>query len=132
MSRRPDMLLKQRAVFAIALFAASITAAPGTTRAGGPLSSAAIEPMQGVSFDIGTKRAVSYFMSDADACKLTVTLAETARDDSVNGATTLRMTVAVESGKTAHFDTAAGKGLDFKCQPGAKRMSIDVSDLAAY
>jgi hypothetical protein len=126
------MLLRQRAVFAIAIAAVSMTVAPGMTRAADPLSRAAIEPMQGVSFDIGTKRAVSYFLSEADACKLTVTLAETAKADAVDSATTIRMTVAVESGKIAHLDTAAGKGLDFKCQPGAKRMIIDESDLAEY
>jgi len=37
--------------------------------------------------DIGTKRAVSYSLSDNDACKLTLTLAEVVQDDEVNDLT---------------------------------------------
>ena len=46
------------------------------TRVADPASPLIMKPLQGVSFDIGTKRAVSYFLSDNDACKLTLTLAE--------------------------------------------------------
>lgn len=126
------MLFRYKTLFAMAIAAVSMTAAPGMTRAADPLSSAAMKPMQGVSFDLGTKRAMSYFLSDADACQLTVTLAETGGDDVVNGATAIRMTVEVESGKIAHLDAVAGKGLDFKCQPGATSMIIKPSDVAAY
>jgi hypothetical protein len=76
------------------------------------------------------KRAVSYFLSDNDACKLTLTLAEVVHDDEVNGLTATRMTVAVDAGKSAHLATAEGKSLDFKCQAGAHVMSIEVSNRA--
>jgi hypothetical protein len=46
---------------------------------------AIMKPLQGVSFDIGTKRAVSYFLSDGDTCKLTLMLAEVVYGDEVNG-----------------------------------------------
>jgi hypothetical protein len=36
--------------------------------------------LQGASFDIGTKRAVSYFLSDDEECKLTLMLAELVND----------------------------------------------------
>jgi hypothetical protein len=70
---------------------------------------------------------VSYFLSDNNACKLTLTLAEVVHDDEVNGLTATRMTVAVEADKAANLDTAEGKSLEFKCQPGAQMMSIEVS-----
>jgi len=50
----------------------------------------------------------------------------------VNGLTAARMTVAVEVGKVAHFDTAEGKSLEFKCQAGAHVMSIEASNQATY
>ena len=86
-----------------------------------------MKPLQGVSFDIGTKRAVSYFLSDDEECKLTLMLAELVNDDEANGLAATRMTVAVEVGKAARLDTAEGKSLEFKCQPGGQEMSIDVS-----
>jgi hypothetical protein len=79
---------------------------------------------------ISWKRAVSYFLSEGGACKLTLTLAEVVHDDEVNGLTATRMTVAVETGKAAQLDTAEGKSLDFECKGGAV-MSIKVSDRAS-
>jgi hypothetical protein len=126
------MLLRKRTLLATAFAGISAVAGPNMTRAADPASPLTMKPLQGVSFDIGTKRAVSYFLSDDDACKLTLTLAEVVHGDEVNGLTATRMTVAVEVGKTAHLDAAAGKSLDFKCQAGAQAMSIEVLNRAAY
>jgi copper(I)-binding protein len=90
-----------------------------------------MKPLQGVSFDIGTKRAVSYFLSDGNSCKLTLMLAEVVHGDEVSGLPT-RVTVAIEAGKAAQLDTAAGKTLEFKCQGGAHVMSVDASNQVAY
>ena len=66
-------------------------------------------------------------MSDDDACKLTLMLAEIVNDDDeANGLAAARMTVAVEVGKAAQLDTSEGTSVEFKCQPGGQEMSIDV------
>ena len=84
------------------------------------------EALQGVSFDIGMKRAVSYFLSDEDSCKLTLMLAEIVHGDEVNGLTATRVTVAIEAGKAAHTS------LEFKCQAGAHVMSIVASNQVTH
>jgi hypothetical protein len=89
-----------------------------------------MKPLQGVSFDIGTKRAVSYFLIDGNSCKLTLMLAEVVHGDEVNGLTATRVTVAIEAGKAAQLDTVEGKTLEFKCQGGAHVMSVEASDQA--
>ena len=106
-------------------------AGPGTARAADPAIPPTMKPMQGVIFDIGTKRAVSFFLIDDDACKLNLTLAELAHDDEVNGLTAARIVVPVEVGKIAHFDTVEGKSIEFKCLAGAQAMSIEVSNRIA-
>ena len=126
------MRLSKRAAFAIAFAGISTTAGPGITRAKDLTSPLTMKPLQGVSFDIGTKRAVSYFLSDNNACKLTLTLAEVVHDDEVNGLTATRVTVAIEAGKAAHLDTVEGKTLEFKCQGGAHVMSVEASNQATY
>jgi hypothetical protein len=128
MNRKLIMLLRKRMVLGIAFAGIVAVAGPNMTRAASPLI---MKPLQGVSFDIGTKRAVSYFLSDGDTCKLTLMLAEVAHDDEVNGPTAARMTIAVEVGKTAHLDTAEGKSLEFQCQARAQAMSIEVLNRAA-
>ena len=118
--------------FAIAFAGIPAIAGPGMSRAIDPALPLTMKPLQGVSFDIGTKRAMSYFLNKDDACKLTLMLADVIDDDEVNGLTATRMTVAVESGKTAYLDTAEGKSLEFKCQAGAQLMSIEASDQATH
>jgi len=124
------MRRKIRAIFAIAFVGLSATASLGMARAAAsPLT---MKPLQGVSFDIGTKRAVSYFLSDGNSCKLTLMLAEVAHGDEVNGLTATRVTVAIEAGKDAHLDTVEGKMLAFKCQDGAHVMRVEASNQVAY
>jgi hypothetical protein len=126
------MRLRKRAAFAMAFAGISAMAGPAMTRATDSASPLTMKPLQGVSFDIGTKRAVSYFLSDGDTCKLTLMLAEVVYGDEVNGLAVTRMTVAVEADKAVHLDTAEGKSLEFKCQAGAQVMSINVSNQATY
>jgi hypothetical protein len=123
------MRVSKRAAFAIAFVSATDMAGPGLTQTVVSALPSIMKPLQGVSLDIGTNRAVSYFLGEGNACKLTLTLAEVAHDDEVSGLTATRMTVAIESGRAAQFDTAEGKSLEFECQAGAM-MRIKVSDHA--
>jgi hypothetical protein len=126
------MRRRKRAVFLIAFVGISATAGLGMAQAADPASPLTMKPLQGVSFDIGTKRAVSYFLSDGNSCKLTLMLAEVVHGDEVSGLMATRVTVAIEAGKAARLDTAEGKTLEFKCQGGAHAMSVDASNQATY
>lgn len=86
------MRRRKSTALVIAFAGISATAGLGTTQAAYPTSPLTMKPLQGVSFDIGTKRAVSYFLSDEDSCKLTLTLAEVVHGDEVNDLTTTRVT----------------------------------------
>jgi len=120
----------KRAVFVIAFVGISATAGLGMAQAADPASLLTMKPLEGVSFDIGTKRAVSYFLSDGNSCNLTLMLAEIGHGDEVNGLTATRVTVAIEAGKAAHLDTVEGKTLEFKCQGGAHVMRVEASNQA--
>ena len=126
------MRLRIRAAFAMAFAGISAMAGPAMTRATDSASPLTMKPLQGVSFDIGTKRAVSYFLSDGNSCKLTLMLAEVVHGDEVSGLMATRVTVAIEAGKAARLDTAEGKTLEFKCQGGAHVMSVEASNQATY
>ncbi len=125
------MRRRKRTIFAIAFVGISATASLGMARAADPAAPLTVKPLQGVSFDIGTKRAVSYFLSDGNSCKLTLMLAELAHGDEVNGLTATRVTVAIEAGKDAHLDTVEGKTLAFKCQDGAHVMRVEAANQVA-
>src|ERR1700730_16457338 len=92
MNRRPTVRRRKRAVFVIGFVGIAATASLATAQAAELASPLTMKPLQGVSCDIGTKRAVSYFLSDGNSCKLTLMLAEVVHGDEVNGPTTTRVT----------------------------------------
>jgi hypothetical protein len=90
-----------------------------------------IKPMQGFSFNVGTKHASTYFLSANGVCKLTLMVAEAHHGDEVPALTAARFQVAIEAGKSARLDTAEGKALEFTCQAGAQTMSVKAADQVA-
>jgi hypothetical protein len=90
-----------------------------------------MKPMNGVSFDIGAKRAVSYFLSDGGRCNLTLVVADQMQGDEVPVDTPVRFDVAIDGGKGARFDTAEGKSLQFDCAAGTQTMRVtEIQQLA--
>jgi len=95
---------------------------------------ATLKPRQGISLDVGAKRAVAYFLSDARICNLTLLVAD--RLDEVTGmisgvATRLRFDVA--AGSDVKVDTGAGKSLAFACATDAASMTVKaLSQVAVY
>lgn len=127
------MLLRKRTVLAIALAGVSVMAGPGMAQAADSALPPTMKPMQAVIFDVGTKRAVSFFLIEDHVCKLILTLGEKVHDNEVNDLTAARIIVPVEVGKIAYFDTVDGKSMEFKCLAGAQAMRIEVSNcIASY
>lgn len=87
-------------------------------------------PRHGISFDIGSKRAVSYYLGEGGICNLTVLMADSNSLDEVKGAAT-RVNIPVIPTRKARIDTAEGKTLEFKCAPSASAMSVRVLDQVA-
>jgi hypothetical protein len=90
-----------------------------------------MKPMAGVSFDIGTKHAVSYFLSSDGACQLTLMVADAFNGNDVPKSKTTRFDVGIDGGESARLEVAEGKALEFTCQAGAHAMSIKALDQVA-
>ena len=91
---------------------------------------AKMTPRHGISFDVGSKRAISYFLGEGGICNLTVLMADASAVDDVKGAAT-RVTMPVIPTRAARIDTAEGKTLEFKCAPAAAAMSVRVLEQVA-
>jgi hypothetical protein len=92
-----------------------------------------MKPMAGMSFNLGTKHAASYFLADNGTCKLTLTVADAFDGNEVPSGTSTRFEVGIDSGKSARFDAIGGNALEFKCHVGAQAMSVETREqLAAY
>jgi hypothetical protein len=90
-----------------------------------------MKPLQALTFDVETKHAVSYFLSDNGTCKLVLTLAEAPNPDRVPHFIATRYEAAIGAGNKTQFNTAEGKSLDFACQAGAQVMSVTGLDQVA-
>jgi hypothetical protein len=89
-----------------------------------------LTPGKGVSFDFGSKRAVGYFLNERGTCKVTLMLAEAAREEGALPPTAARVNVSVAPGNSARVD-ADGKALEFVCR--ASYMTVKtVEAIAQY
>ena len=96
-------------------------------------SMATLKPRQGVSLDVGSKRAVGYFLADSRICNLTLLVADRMADGAGSIPAATRLQFEVAAGADVRVDTSEGKALAFACATDAKSMRIDTLDqLAAY
>ena len=91
-----------------------------------------MKPLGATSLDVGSKHVVGYFLNTDGQCKLTLMIADAARDEnSEPSAQILRLRLMVEPGKAALVDTTEGRLLRFACEPGAQAMNATRLDQLA-
>jgi len=82
---------------------------------------------------LGAKQAVGYFESRNGACKLTLMVGEAFDGENVPQETPVRIDVEVNQARSALFNTAEGKGIEFTCLDGAQAMGVRALDqIAAF
>jgi hypothetical protein len=91
-----------------------------------------MKPLGATSLDVGSKHVVGYFLNADGQCKLTLMIADAARDEnSVPSAQILRLRLMVEPGRAALVDTTEGRLLRFGCEPDAQAMNATLLDQVA-
>lgn len=96
------------------------------------LATLTLKPAKGVSFDVGDKRAVTYYRPVTGMCNVTVLLAPRIGEDSGVPEVGSRVTVPVLPGKPARMDTAEGKSLELGCGFGARSMTVRTVETVAW
>jgi hypothetical protein len=90
-----------------------------------------MKPLHAISFDVGRKHAIGYFLSENGQCKLTLVVADAMQGDAVPTDAPLRFDVAINADRDARFDTAEGKALEFACAHASDAMTVgEVSQVA--
>jgi hypothetical protein len=125
-----------KSVFAAAALAvAGIAGLNATSGHAGEFSSATVvKPKAGLSFPVGSKQAVGYFLAERGGCDLTLLVGEAgeAASDSGKGGSASRFSTLVAAGRTARMDTADGPSVEFFCSTGASFLTTRVIDRLAY
>lgn len=83
-----------------------------------------MKPHHGVSFDVGSERAVSYFLAEDGACKLVLTLAGEPDWDNPRTFAPTRFEARIVAERTIRYSATQGKALEFSCGAGAQTMSV--------
>ena len=102
----------------------SILAATGIAIATASPTLGTIKPLQGLAFDVGTNRAVGYFVQHDGDCKLVLTIAGSANWGDEVSHTATRFETTIAAGRSANYDPKEGQVLEFACQDDAAAMSI--------
>lgn len=111
-------------VVASALLGVTVATVSGIALAHEEKAATDFRPAQGISFDVGSKRAVGYYTAAAGKCNLTLMLSEASEADGYAPQSAARFKVSVNAGSSARVDTADGKSLEFGCEPAAAKMSV--------
>jgi len=115
----------------VAALASALALAGMASAHAGEVDELKMKPQHGVSFDVGSKRAVSYYLAKGGLCNLTVLMADGGETADIKGAAT-RVTIPVIPTRAARIDTAEGKTLEFTCAPSASAMSVKVFEQVAF
>jgi len=90
-----------------------------------------MKPLHAISFNVGTKHAVSYFSRENETCKLVLTLADAPDWKDVSSFTATRFEAAVPAGAATRFNPTAGKSLEFACQENAQAIRVKAIEQVA-
>jgi len=90
-----------------------------------------LKPGQGLTLDLGTKRAIAYFLPQNGGCSVTVMLSEAAVDGDAIIISPARVNMNVGAGTTAQIDTV-GPSLAISCTTGAESIVVQTVSRTAY
>jgi hypothetical protein len=89
-----------------------------------------MKPLYTVSFDVGRKHVLSYFLKKGGQCDLTMMVTnrpdEAPEGDDIPTLSTAQFKAQITGGKAAlfGFDTTEGRALEYACATGAQAMSV--------
>jgi len=81
-------------------------------------------PTQGLTYVIGSKRAVGFFQTVAGKCQLTLMIAEAVDPDVAQPPSAARMILAMSPGQSLALGSAEGETMTATCGAGADTLEV--------
>jgi hypothetical protein len=112
------------------LLSVLLLAGAGTLDAGATETNSRVyRPVEGLSYNFGSKLAVGYFTQKDGACALNLLLAENTGDDT--GPPAARLQVKVAPQQSVKINSAEGQAVDIKCGEGAATLEVRAGSIPA-
>jgi hypothetical protein len=90
-----------------------------------------VKPLKGITFAVGSKRAVGYYTSDNHACRLTLMLSDAYSGDEKSFSEPVRLNLTIGEGASGSVDALDGSAV-FRCAPGATSLTMQLVQKIAY
>ncbi len=117
--------LPRRLLFAfttVGLIAAAGLAAATPMRASSGLDK--FRPMQALSYELGSKRAIGYFQTVSGKCQLTLMIAESVDPDLAKPSSAARLSVAMLPGQSTALASEEGPSMTLTCGSDAETLEV--------
>lgn len=109
---------------ALAVCTAIATAAASTSVSARMGGAQTFRPTQGLTYVIGSKRAVGFFQTVAGKCQLTLMIAEAVDPDVAQPPSAARMILAMSPGQSLALGSAEGETMTATCGAGADTLEV--------
>lgn len=90
-----------------------------------------IKPLKGITFAVGSKRAVGYYTNDDHACRLTLMLSDAYSGNEKSFSEPVRVNLTIGEGASGSVDALEGSAV-FRCAPDATAMTMQLVQRVAY
>jgi hypothetical protein len=117
--------LPRRLLFACAAF--GLVAAAGSSSAMPLRVSSGLDkfrPMQALSYELGSKRAIGYFLTVGGKCQLTLMIAESVDPDVAKPTSAARLNVAMLPGQSTALASEEGQAMTITCGTDAEVLEV--------
>jgi hypothetical protein len=122
-----SMLSWRRAALAAVVATTGVAPATLAGDAGqGANDEAMYAPIQALSYALGSKQAVGYFVNEGGECRVTLMVGEVVDLDFATPPSAARLRLSLRVGQTAGIDSAEGRSLEMTCGPDAATLLVQV------
>ena len=89
-----------------------------------PPGQATYLPMQAMTYDLGSKAAIGYFVSEGGACHVVMMIGEKSDAETASTSSAARLRLALLPGQRAGVDSEEGRSIDLTCGDGAGTLVV--------
>jgi hypothetical protein len=92
-----------------------------------PAKPATIWPIEAISYEFGSKRAVGYFETRDGKCQVTLMIAEATAPDQVSPFSAARLSLPIGQGESAVLTSEEGRRITLTCGAGARTVVVNAA-----
>jgi hypothetical protein len=108
-------------------YAVAIAAVAGRATNHDPSGVEIFWPIEGISYHLGSKRAVGYFEPRNGECQVTLMIAEAVDSDQARPSSAARLLLPIRPGGRASLASEEGRSIELTCGEGAQTVAVKCS-----